>query len=168
MRVTSADTLGGVTSDQATIWRWREAFQNDFAARIAWTIQPYARANHPPEVAVAGYPGGDPIRISARAGEVLAFDASPSRDPDGDRLRFAWSAYPEAGFASQQTMADVRIEAATRSKARIVPTATCRKLWLDGFLPCKPPGIAHVVLAVTDNGKPALTRYRRIIVEVEQ
>jgi hypothetical protein len=32
------DTVAGVdgqryTSDQATIWRWRKAFQNDFAAR---------------------------------------------------------------------------------------------------------------------------------------
>ena len=25
-------------SDQATIWRWREAFQHDFAARMDWTV----------------------------------------------------------------------------------------------------------------------------------
>ena len=28
------------TSPQATIWRWREAFQNDFAARMLWTSSP--------------------------------------------------------------------------------------------------------------------------------
>jgi hypothetical protein len=28
---------------------------------------------------------------------------------------------------------------------------------------CPKTGKAHVILAVTDNGKPALTRYRRII-----
>ena len=38
----SADQVTGVDgrrvrSDQATIWRWRDAFQNDFAARIDWT-----------------------------------------------------------------------------------------------------------------------------------
>jgi Protein of unknown function (DUF1593) len=168
VRVTSADTVAEVTSDQATIWRWRGAFQNDFAARIAWTIQPYARANHPPEVALAGHPGSEPIRVSARPGEVLSFDASPSRDPDGNRLRFAWSAYPEAGFAPGQAMAEIRIEGAASARVRIVPTATCRKLWIDGLVPCQPPGTAHVILAVTDNGKPALTRYRRIIVEVGQ
>jgi hypothetical protein len=31
----------------ATIWRWRSAYQHDFAARIDWTIKPYAEANHP-------------------------------------------------------------------------------------------------------------------------
>ena len=38
----SRDTVIGVdgkphTSDQATIWRWRTAFQHDFAARMDWT-----------------------------------------------------------------------------------------------------------------------------------
>src|SRR4029079_245580 len=38
----SRDTVVGVdgrsyTSDQATIWRWRTAFQHDFAARMAWS-----------------------------------------------------------------------------------------------------------------------------------
>ena len=42
-RVDSRDTVTGTdekehTSDQATIWRWREAFQNDFAARMSWTL----------------------------------------------------------------------------------------------------------------------------------
>ena len=32
------------TSDQATIWRWREAYQNDFAARMDWTIRDFAHA----------------------------------------------------------------------------------------------------------------------------
>ena len=27
------------TSDQATIWRWRTAFQHDFAARMDWTVK---------------------------------------------------------------------------------------------------------------------------------
>ena len=36
------------TSNKATIWRWRSAYQNDFAARMDWTIKPYAEANHPP------------------------------------------------------------------------------------------------------------------------
>ena len=48
-RVTSQDTVTGVdgreyVSDQATIWRWREAFQNDFAARMDWTVADYAHA----------------------------------------------------------------------------------------------------------------------------
>ena len=42
-RDNSKDTVTGMdgkiyTSDQATIWRWRTAFQHDFAARMDWTI----------------------------------------------------------------------------------------------------------------------------------
>jgi hypothetical protein len=32
----------------ATIWRWRNHFQNDFAARMDWTINDYENANHAP------------------------------------------------------------------------------------------------------------------------
>ena len=43
-RDNSKDTVTGVdgktyTSDQATIWRWRTAFQHDFAARMDWTMK---------------------------------------------------------------------------------------------------------------------------------
>ena len=40
-------------SNKATIWRWRSAYQNDFAARMDWTIKPYAEANHPPVAKLA-------------------------------------------------------------------------------------------------------------------
>ena len=33
---------------KATLWRWRDDIQNDFAARMDWTIKPFAEANHPP------------------------------------------------------------------------------------------------------------------------
>jgi hypothetical protein len=33
-------------------------------------------------------------------------------------------------------------------------------------LKCPSARTAHVILAVTDNGTPALTRYRRILIEV--
>ena len=44
-RDNSRDSVVGIdgesyTSDQATVWRWREAFQNDFAARMPWTVEP--------------------------------------------------------------------------------------------------------------------------------
>ncbi len=34
---------GTFTSEQATIWRWREHFQHDFAARMDWCIAEYVR-----------------------------------------------------------------------------------------------------------------------------
>ncbi|KAF2114011.1 hypothetical protein BDV96DRAFT_600754 [Lophiotrema nucula] len=45
------------TSNQATIWRWRDAFQHEFAARIQWTLAPdgpESNTSHPPIVVVNG------------------------------------------------------------------------------------------------------------------
>jgi hypothetical protein len=91
-RVTSQDTVVGVdgkehVSDQATIWRWREAFQNDFAARMTWTVADYQHANHAPVVEVNGQGGTSSITIQAEVGRPVVLDASHSHDPDGQRLQ---------------------------------------------------------------------------------
>ncbi|MCU0369365.1 MAG: DUF1593 domain-containing protein [Cyclobacteriaceae bacterium] len=39
--------------NRETIWRWREEFQNDFAARMDWCTKEYKDANHPPVPALA-------------------------------------------------------------------------------------------------------------------
>ncbi len=106
----SADTVTGVdgkryTSNQATIWRWREAFQHDFAARMEWGIKDFAAANHNPQVVVNGQPGQQVITLSAKVGDVLKLDASGSKDPDGDKLHYQWFLYPEAGAASSKAVA---------------------------------------------------------------
>ena len=55
------------SSDQATIWRWRTAFQHDFAARMDWTVKEPKEANHNSEVVVNGTPGKRPVLVSAPA-----------------------------------------------------------------------------------------------------
>jgi Protein of unknown function (DUF1593) len=165
MRTTSADTIGPYTSDQATIWRWRGAFQNDFAARMDWTVQPYAKANHVPKVVVNGDTETAPIRIKVRVGQFFVPDASGSSDPDGDRLNYQWFAYPEAGFSGAAPNASVLIAKPNSIRPGMTVSARCAPMWLP-LAPCPPKGNVHLILAVTDNGKPALTRYRRIIVEV--
>jgi hypothetical protein len=169
-RVTSQDAVAGndgrtYVSDQATIWRWRRAFQHDFAARMQWTVKPYADANHAPAVALDGRDGTTPVVIDAEVGTPIALDASASRDPDGDALRFEWFHYPEAGFVPGVNLASVEIANARSPRATITPTAACRPSWMPSKRLC-PSGIAHVVVAVTDDGSPALTRYRRVILRV--
>ncbi len=159
-RVSSADTIGDITSDHATIWRWRSAFQNDFAARMDWTVKDFARANHPPLVDVAG-----PEAISVTQGETITLDAHASRDPDGDGLSYAWFTYAEAGFGDGN-LADISVKG-KGARATVTALSPCRKAWIDGMIPCTGSGTAHVILAVTDKGKPALTRYKRIILSVE-
>jgi hypothetical protein len=168
-RVTSQDTVSGIdgkqyVSDQATIWRWREQFQNDFAARMDWTINDYAHANHNPLVEINGQPGTSPILIEAEVGKPIALDASHSHDPDGQGLHFKWFQYAEAGSADGN-LSSVDIAGADTARAVITPTAVCQAMWLP-IMPCKGSGTSHVILAVTDDGSPKLTSYRRIILSV--
>jgi len=98
----SRDTVVGTdgknyTSDQATIWRWRQAYMHDFAARMEWTIADVAHANHNPSVVVNGQQGKAPLAIEARVGTPVTLDATGTTDPDGNTLQYAWFFYPEAG-----------------------------------------------------------------------
>jgi hypothetical protein len=168
-RVTSQDTVVGIdgkeyVSDQATIWRWRTAFQNDFAARMDWTVEDFAHANHNPIVVVNGDTGTGPISIDAEIGKPITLDASGTHDPDGQTLHYQWFHYAEAG-AADGNLAAIEISGSDGPKATATATAACRPLWLP-LIPCKGNGVAHIILAVTDDGSPALTSYRRVIVTV--
>ncbi|BET66982.1 DUF1593 domain-containing protein [Opitutales bacterium ASA1] len=144
------------TTNHATIWRWREAYQNDFAARMDWTIKLYAEANHPPVVKL-----DHPARMTARAGERVELSATASGDPDGDPLSFHWFCYEEPGTrAMSNSRSGVKHEIVgfDQAKAHLV-VKTARVM---------PPGLGtmHIVLAVTDHGTPRLTRYARVIIDV--
>jgi hypothetical protein len=169
-RVTSQDRVAGTdgkdrVSDQATIWRWREAFQHDLAARMDWTVAPFERANHRPTVVVNGASGTDPIAVDATVGTPVVLDAAGTRDRDGHALRYRWFHYEEAGHVPGTRLAAVAIDGAERARATVTPRAPCRPNWLPLGPPC-PTGVAHVILAVTDDGTPSLTSYRRVVLTV--
>ena len=169
-RVTSQDAVVGVdgaehVSDQATIWRWREAFQNDFAARMTWTVADFAHANHNPMAVVDGKAGKDTIEMDVNAGQSVTLDAEGSSDPDaGQSLQFRWFHYAEAGSADGN-LAALTLTGADSPRVTVHADAPCRPLWLP-LIPCRGSGTAHIVLAVTDDGSPRLTSYRRIILHV--
>ncbi|WP_321472579.1 DUF1593 domain-containing protein [uncultured Paludibaculum sp.] len=168
-RVTSQDTVMGIdgkerVSDQATIWRWREAYQNDFAARMDWTRTDFAHANHNPTLVVNGQAGTAPVVMGAVVGEPVQLDAGGSKDPDGQTLHFTWFHYAEAG-GTGTNLAAVTIAGADTAKATVTATAACRPQWLGGAR-CRGTGVAHLILAVTDEGSPKLTSYRRVILTV--
>jgi hypothetical protein len=169
-RVTSQDSVRGADSkeyisDQATIWRWREAFQHDFAARMDWTVADYQHANHNPVLEVNGSAGTAPLILDTTVGTPVTLDAAKSHDPDGQRLTYSWFQYVEAGITGTRPAA-VTITDASAAKAVVTATAACRPTWMGrGGAQCA-SGVAHIILAVTDNGSPALTSYRRIILNV--
>ena len=140
------------TSNKATIWRWRSAYQNDFAARMDWTIRPYSEANHPP-VAKLNHPS----RLSAKTSERVNLSAEGSSDPDGNALSYEWIYYGEPGtfvISSGRTGAPFKIEEANKIKAWFIAPKVTK------------PETMHVILAVTDQGKPALTRYQRVVITI--
>lgn len=146
------------TTNHATIWRWRAAYQHDFAARMDWTIKAYDKANHPPVVKL-----DHPEYIIAKPGERVELSATRTFDPDGDALSFEWFCYEEAGtrgMSNAATGVKHDIEAYDQPKA-----------WLDvktNRVMAPGTGTMHIILAVTDHGKPRLTRYKRVIIDVQE
>ena len=133
-------------NNKASLWRWRNDFQNDFAARMEWCTRPYSECNHPPVPVLNG-----PDRITVKSGEGFGLDASGTTDPDGDSLSFLWFNYPEAGSYQKP----ITIASAENTRAVWVKAPDVEK-----------PETAHFILKVTDKGTPPLSRYHRVIVNI--
>jgi hypothetical protein len=140
------DTKADPDPRMSSVYRWREAFQADFAARLDWCVKPYGEANHPPVVRIKG-----PLSRSVKAGESIVLDAAGSTDPDGNGLSFQWSIYPPepeieklVNFQDGET-ATPRVEIAAVPLGKTIP----------------------ILLTVKDDGTPRLTRYGRITLRVE-
>lgn len=83
-------------SKWASIWRWRQAFQYDFAARMQWSVNGNASdVNHHPVAVVNGSCGLGALEIPYTLGDSVVLDASESWDPDNDELSFGWFHYRE-------------------------------------------------------------------------
>lgn len=142
------------TTNKATLWRWREAYQNDFSARMDWTIKSWEDANHPPVPKLKS-----DSMLSAKPGERVDLSAEGSSDPDGDQLTYNWFYYGEVGtftVSSARTGQPVKIENADKANAWF--TVPIKRVLRNGTM--------HIILAVTDQGIPPLTRYQRVIVTV--
>jgi hypothetical protein len=128
------------------IWRWVEAFQNDWAVRADWCVKPWRQANHPPVVLLQ-----TPKDVQAAPGSRITVSVRGSTDPDGDKLTYSWWHYREAGTYKQP----VTVRDDDRATASVEIPADA-----------KPGETIHVIAEVTDSGKPPLTRYARVIVTV--
>ncbi len=145
------------TDNHATIWRWRTAFQNDFSARMDWTIKPFGEANHPPVPKLA-----HSDRMTAKPGEAISLSAEGSTDPDGDALSYEWIYYGEAGSLLTSTGTTGQPIAIKGFDQKIASFVVPTQRVMPGI------GTMHFILAVTDHGTPRLTRYRRVIVDVQK
>ena len=131
----------------ATIFRWREAYQNDFAARMDWSIaSKFEAANHNPLIVVNGIKGKIFVPLQAKSGETIDLNADGSTDPDGDQIEYTWFVYNEAGSCRQPVV----INQAGQNCSFVAPPVTKRET-------------IHIILQAKDNGIPPLYSYRRVI-----
>jgi hypothetical protein len=128
------------------IWRWMDDMQNDFAARADWCVQPYANANHAPNVVL-----NHASDLEAGIGTTVKLNAQKTKDPDDDTLTTLWWQYHEADSYEGK----ITIQNASKQLASFtVPDDA------------KPGDTIHIVCEVIDNGTPPLTRYQRVVVTV--
>jgi hypothetical protein len=137
------DGWRGTTNRDNTLARWAVALQNDFRARLDWCVKARPQANHPPIVRVDG-----PLRRVVQPGTRVDLLAGASTDPDGDTLSFLWEFYPEPG----SYRGALAIQNATKAAASLVAPDIQSDVTV------------HIVLTVTDNGLPPLSRYQRIVI----
>lgn len=140
------DGWNGSTNRDNTLVRWAVALQNDFRARLDWCVKPWNQANHPPVAKVKGA-----LKRTVHPSSRVSLSAIGSSDPEGQALSYRWEVYPEGGSYT----GFARINNAGEQQATLE-------------LPDTPAtGTLHVILSVTDNGTPALTRYQRVLLEVK-
>jgi hypothetical protein len=144
-RAVRKDTVS-FTDNKVTLWRWRDDFQNDFAARMDWCTKSYQEVNHPPVPVL-----NQPAEITVKSGEGFGLDASGTKDPDGDNLSYLWFNYPEAGSYKEL----IKIASAENARGIYVIAPEVEK-----------KETVHFILKVTDKGIPSLSRYKRVIVNV--
>ncbi|GAA1018251.1 hypothetical protein Aple_034560 [Acrocarpospora pleiomorpha] len=127
--------------------RWAEAEQLDFAARLGWmSASDYDDANHHPVVSVK-----TGLDVDAKPGSKITIRGDV-RDPDNDEVTTKWWQYREADTYA----GEVSIAGSSKLRTSVTIPADA-----------KPGDTVHLILEVTDDGKPALTRYQRVIVHIK-
>jgi hypothetical protein len=143
----------GNTAEKAeAIKRWSQGYDNDFAARMDWSITSnYADANHHPIAVLNGDNSRQILELSAAPGSSVKLDAKGSSDPDKNALNYSWSYYKEPSSYD----GNVKIENSSSATATVsIPSDAGGKN-------------IHVILELSDIGAPSLYSYRRVIINVK-
>jgi hypothetical protein len=169
-------------TNHASIWRWRDAVQHEFSARMQWTLYPKgvnSTASHPPMMSVNGSCGPAALQVMVEAGETVTLDASASYSPDTNaHLNFTWFQYYEPSSyqsspSSVPLLTDIsglRGDTVTfmvpggNEKCVRAEDVTESGHWGEAS---KCP-VLHVVVAAKDaSAVHPITRYKRILLQVQ-
>ncbi|KAK1142337.1 hypothetical protein N8T08_007889 [Aspergillus melleus] len=156
-------------SNFASIWRWRDAYQSDFAARMQWSLPAnVSKANHHPVVSVNGSSELSPLKVTAMAGSNINFDTTGTYDPDGDELSYNWFQYQEPGSDDWNVAGQVpALNLTTSGNGQQVRMNIPSSSYSCNGKGNNPSGcwLLHLILEVKDNGAHPLTTYRRVLIQ---
>lgn len=142
---------GNTPDGGMSIKMWEKGYNNDFAARMDWSItETYEDANHHPIAVLNGDKTREVLEMDVKAGSTVNLSANKSNDPDGDELTYNWIFYKEPGTFTGK----VNIEGkSTKSVSIEIPEEAKGKT-------------IHIILEIHDDGTPNLYAYRRLIIKV--
>jgi hypothetical protein len=150
-----------------TLHRWRPAFDNDFAARMDWTLtNNFSLVNHPPIVVLNGDTSKSVKYLNASPGQSFNFNAAGTYNPNPEySLSYHWWIYPEPSIYNGSFGNLISGVSPSEISFQVPPDAVMG----DEF---------HLILSVTNNGRSystagqgalgtlPLTSYRRVVVKV--
>lgn len=157
-------------SNQATIWRWRDAYQNDFAARMQWTVENFNNAVHQPVIIVNDTKSWKPLETKVEVDTEFVLDASKSYDLNNRNLTFKWYQYREVSLSQNNLgneIKEIDIVPLNQNGSKIkfqVPSFedACYSIFNRPLADCKH---YHIILEVINDGIPTVRTYKRIIVK---
>ncbi|MFH0758920.1 MAG: nucleoside hydrolase-like domain-containing protein [Bacteroidota bacterium] len=142
---------GNTSAGTGDISRWSTGYNNDFQARMDWSVTSnYSEANHHPVAVLNGDETIQVLEISALPGTTVHVSADGSYDPDDHTLSYRWFYYKDPGtYGGTVTIQD---NTSANASLTIPVDAIGREI--------------HIILELYDSGNPSLYTYRRVIIHV--
>ncbi len=142
---------GNTEEGAEAIKRWNKGYDNDFAARMDWSIiSNYKDANHHPVAVLSGNKTRSVLQMNASAGDKVELNAEGSTDPDGNTISYKWSFYDEP--SSYDGSVSILNDTSIKASIEIPENSKGKNI--------------HIILEIYDNGSPNLYAYRRMIINV--
>jgi hypothetical protein len=143
--------FGNTEEGAQAIKKWSNGYNNDFAARMDWSItNKYEDANHHPEPVFNGDKTRQVLELTTTVGSIIELSADGSSDPDHDSLLYSWFFYKDPGSYPGNII--IQNSSSATAKLEIPRDAVGKTI--------------HIILEIHDDGSPNLYAYRRIIINV--
>lgn len=143
-----ANTIGSINRNSTNNFPiFFPAAQNDFAARMKWSVTPkYNGANHEPIVKIEG-----PLNILVNPGQKIRLNGFV-KDPDGNMVSVKWYQFEMGTYSGK-----INIQNSGSLQSELVIPDDIQ-----------PKQTIHIILEATDNGSPSLTRYQRVVITARE